>query len=933
MPNAVEKTRCSICNGEFSRRGLATHQRACERSARERREDKKLAKELRKAKKQELEQSKAVASSSQPEQQSPEYYLPIDDDLVADPDTPCDLAVAPSQEGGDMPYEVDDIKVAHHPRSGRAQHVHRFSDYKRNQASHKPSLPRDRQPWQPFRSRLDFEIAELALHAALSKDETNQLISLVHRAVSGHETFSLTNHKEVSETWSRTSHRFTPFERTVISVPYRKEEHQFDVHFRPLWNWAIDLLRDPRIGPHAVFDAERLYKYNGSKFVRFFDEPWTADAFWNAQSKLPEGGKPLAFILYSDKTKLSTFGTAKAYPVVARLANLPVHIRNSNGLGGGRVVGWLPIVKETQKDKHKPGFVNFKNVVWHKAFYVLLESIIEYAKTGYWFEGADKVLQLLFPIILILSGDYEEQCVMALIRGLKSKFPCPVCLVQKDQLAQFGTYVSRHTSQSQIVVSTARAERTVEAKEARLKEYSLRDVDNVFWRTPRSDVHGALSWDRLHAHGGLWRDHLWKEFGLIVSDMGRKALATVDDNFDAFPRWRNLAHFSQVMGISYTDGSKHEDISKLLLFAAHPIFNQREHPVGYQLLKCIRAFVDLDSYTALEVHTEETLAAGRAALKAFAELMTNWNFPKMHTNSHVFDDIVLKGVTRNYNTKPNESMHRPLKSYVMALNCCFDQILQIDHWTVISNGMRTELDELDEYEGDEDLREDMNSSTGSAIDSESVHDYSAHVKLGVTQEEQSFRELEESRKSDAAFQNFRVKLNNFLNILLPTSGIQLPGGKRIQLKAEDKVIEHRFLRVNFESLVDWKEHTDYLRCSPSFYNSPRYDCVIVHSDNGPFFARLVLLFTCQVADETYPLALIQPYDMPIGNRTRKDKDLGFWCVRAKPRPSSIFISCRSVIRGAMVVPDFDEPGDYLVVDGVDTDMFLRMNALRKAAGF
>lgn len=63
------------------------------------------------------------------------------------------------------------------------------------------------------------------------------------------------------------------------------------------------------------------------------------------KSKLPEGGKPLAFILYSDKTKLSTFGSAKAYPIVARLANLPVEIRNSNNtMGGGQVVGWLPIV-------------------------------------------------------------------------------------------------------------------------------------------------------------------------------------------------------------------------------------------------------------------------------------------------------------------------------------------------------------------------------------------------------------------------------------------------------------------------------------------------------------------------------------------------------------------------------------------------------------
>lgn len=59
---------------------------------------------------------------------------------------------------------------------------------------------------------------------------------------------------------------------------------------------------------------------------------------------LPPGAKPLAFILYADKTKLSTFGTMKGYPVIARLANLPTEIRNGEGIGGGYVVGWLPVV-------------------------------------------------------------------------------------------------------------------------------------------------------------------------------------------------------------------------------------------------------------------------------------------------------------------------------------------------------------------------------------------------------------------------------------------------------------------------------------------------------------------------------------------------------------------------------------------------------------
>jgi len=46
-----------------------------------------------------------------------------------------------------------------------------------------------------------------------------------------------------------------------------------------------------------------------------------------------------------------------------------------------------------------------------------------------------------------------------------------------------------------------------------------------------------------------------------------------------------------------------------------------------------------------------------------------WNFPKLHMDVHLFDDIEAKGATRNYNTKPNEKMHGSLKdSYLLRTN-------------------------------------------------------------------------------------------------------------------------------------------------------------------------------------------------------------------------------------------------------------------------
>jgi hypothetical protein len=50
-------------------------------------------------------------------------------------------------------------------------------------------------------------------------------------------------------------------------------------------------------------------------------------------------------------------------------------------------------------------------------------------------------------------------------------------------------------------------------------------------------------------------------------------------------------------------------------------------------------------------------------------------------------------------------------------------------------------------------------------------------------------------------------------------------------------------------------------------------------------------------------------------------------VRMRPRGDAMFISVRSICRGAFLVPENSNHGDYLVVDVVDTDMFLRIRSM------
>ncbi|KAI6127987.1 hypothetical protein EDD16DRAFT_1690555 [Pisolithus croceorrhizus] len=728
-------------------------------------------------------------------------------------------------------------------------------------------------PWYPFRSRLDFEFAELALEAALNKEQVNRLLRLMKSI------------RRRASTWRAASHHMTA-------------PQEFTMYYRSLWDWACGLLKHPSIGPHFVFDAQRLFKFDGSSFIRFIDEPWTANKFWNIQSQLPPDGKVLPFILYADKAKLSSFGRQKGYPVVARLANLPMSIRNGEGIRGGQVVGWLPIVKETKEHSGKTRFANFKNAVWHESFRKLLQMIEKESQMGCWVNCWDGIPHRFFPIVLILSADYEEQAVMALIRGVKSNFPCPICLIPRDHISDFPAQCELRTTENVLkVLEDARSQDTQEKKEQILIQQGLRDVD--------VNVYRALSWDRLHANfSGKFGDHLWTELLRILDKAGCQTMATVEKNFSMMPRWHTLNHFDEALSISYTDGQKFEDLSKVHI-------------------------------QSLELHMMHTIAAGWEALSTFNALMQkyaqktdntkkNWNFPKNHTCMHAFDDIEAKGVTRNFNTKPNEKMHGPLKEKyqsVPTLRTLLSRwaILDVDHLKAVSELIRCRITDYDVYLSS--METIMRSSGGNDDDVEQEDFF--HVRLGSrVKQPLALGAIEQRSTTDKAFTRFRAKLNELLNRHFEITGKPLPGGKRIQFQVDSEVLtkitEYQYIKVNFESTTDWCQYTDHLRCNPSFHGHSRYDCVLLKMAQQDIFGRLVFLFQCTVA-------LVQPYDAPTGPRLAKDMHLNLW------RVSEIF-SVRSIIHGVLLYPDHTRLGEHLVIDTIDTDMFLRVQMMHKAAG-
>lgn len=54
-------------------------------------------------------------------------------------------------------------------------------------------------------------------------------------------------------------------------------------------------------------------------------------------------------------------------------------------------------------------YVDFKQVVWHESFKKFLESVRDRSWVGVARKGPNDEDLVIFPLILILSADYEEQ--------------------------------------------------------------------------------------------------------------------------------------------------------------------------------------------------------------------------------------------------------------------------------------------------------------------------------------------------------------------------------------------------------------------------------------------------------------------------------------------------------------------------------------------
>ncbi|GJF00192.1 hypothetical protein PsYK624_164720 [Phanerochaete sordida] len=855
----------------------------------------------------------------------------------------------------------NDIKVEYHPNSGRGTSTYHFENWTKE----RPTVQlEDKEPWRPFNSRDDYEFANAVLQSGMKSEQVAVVLDIMHRMVGGQSDFTFKAPRDVDAAWELARSCYPGFKKHDIEVPHKGKPRSYEVWARDTEDLVKTMLEDRKLAPHFQWDARRMSKWDGEKWEQFWDsEPVTGSYMWDVQSQIPEDGTPLGIYIYADKNKLSTFGTQKGYPVVMRITNLDADVRHGVGLGGGHVVGFLPDPGDPAGFAGTTSWANHKRRVWHEAVKRIIQPLISDADLdlGMAVHCGDGIDRCFYTFMNIFAGDYEEQAMMTLNRGNNCNYPCPVCHVPHEELKDLSNDYDIRTVDE---CKAALQGRTAGQQEEASRDLGIRPLPSVMWLWPRTDPFKASSFDELHYFGnGVFGYHCLKELKTRMKDWtadGRAFNILLDEGVMKIPSWRNLTHFDRgFTQISFTDGSKYDDLAKVIVHGCYNVFPKDECLREYTLMRLIRNYTFCKTLGGLEVHTEATLKMLEDAILDFGTILEeyeqfaetdlkpkDWNVIKVHLQKHIPRDVRLKGTLVSMTTKQSEKFHGPMrKRYLNRTN--FKKVMQqlakwdetffaaaairesIHSWEKMMKARRKELAKASKAKSQAENKPEGKPKGKEAYRWEQIY-------LGARESALTYDGFEKAHTDDPAYDKFRIRLNKFLRIFL-----NVPDNRKdsewehepedykytVTLDKHKTLVPCRLLEVQYQSTVTWEITEDLLRCSPDFHEHPRYDTVLFQDTPGVYvFAQLVCIFICSTDGHRLPMALVQPFQT---SGRPSDIDMDFKLIRLKlqARDGCIFIPLRAVERGALLAQDSLQEDEYVVVDTIDADMFLRIRAM------
>ncbi|KAK0184532.1 hypothetical protein F5146DRAFT_1006521 [Armillaria mellea] len=544
--NTVQRA-CCYCSKLFAKRGVKNHERTCHELLRCQQQDADFEAQLLN-----------ILDSGTDDEVEDGIFLYIADEYPLDMLSHSDDEVSvPDSSNGSEEEScrlIDDIETIYHPSSGLSSRIETLEEYNLRVTEGNTggviASAIDPQPWQPFRSLLEFELCEFILDASLTNGLMATLLDILDRSsmeknpTSDQSLAHLHHPRDINKLWDQASFHRTPFNKSTFTVNLKGTPHHYDVYHLSLWQWALDLIQDPILALHFVWDAVRLSKWNDRNraLYQLVENLWLT--FY-----MPI--RPDSHLLALLKDILWLY-SVPIFQWIFEMEMVLVVAGLLDGYQYGLSFIFYIEVLELSQHKGKQYFTDFKREVWHAALNHILQPVYQASRLGEWVQvpGRSEPIHV-FPVLLMLSADYEEH---------QGKKPCTTCLVPD-------------TEQNKLDVEYEHHSRNQGEQNKLLSELGLHGIE-----------------------------HLRPEVISHIDNFNRKFHELADE--------QDLYHFQGgFMTITFTDGAKSEDLSKQILFVVHNIITKQQDSHGYLLLKCIRSYLELDMYSNLHVHTTETLQA------------------------------------------------------------------------------------------------------------------------------------------------------------------------------------------------------------------------------------------------------------------------------------------------------------------------------------
>ncbi|KAF8149988.1 hypothetical protein B0H34DRAFT_785238 [Crassisporium funariophilum] len=299
----------------------------------------------------------------------------------------------------------------------------------------------------------------------------------------------------------------------------------------------------------------------------------------------------------------------------------------------------------------------------------------------------------------------------------------------------------------------------------------------------------------------------------------------------------------------------------------------------------------------------------------------SFDFLKQHTSHHVIQDIIDKGTVDNFSTRNGEGFQQESAQAFEQTNmkdaehqmCVIDKkqeaIARIR--MAIDNDIKARLD----LEPTEDI---IKNQPVLDLESESSKTWRLGSQDG---KKMNLRVMAaDLAKADLRYRNLDERLRDFISYNMPKEAVQM--------RYEDDIYVQRYKCVvlKYQSVEDWTEGTDIMRCNANFHGRRQFDCVIIHDDAPKLsVARLCDLFRCWLpSGKAVGLALVHRFSCS----KCKPKTLWDGCRVLDEESHTTLVQMEYLLCGALVCPVSEraEEKTYYFVDSVDPDIFLRENS-------